>query len=59
MLRMGGWACPRLEDWVLVDRCIDQFNNEASHVDIHYPSAEVELTEAMMTAEPTTYAPSR
>jgi hypothetical protein len=56
---MGGWACPRPEDWALVDRCVGQFDDEASHVDIRYPSAEVELTEAMMTAEPTTYAPSR
>ncbi len=59
MLRMGRWACPRPEDWALVDRCVGQFNDEASHVDICYPSAEVELTEAMMMAEPMTYAPSQ
>ena len=58
MLRMGGWACPRPEDWALVDCCVGQFDDEASHVDIRYPLAKVELTEAMMTAEPTMYAPS-
>ncbi len=63
VLRMGGRAYPRPEDWALVDRCVGQFDNGASYVDIRFPTAEVEPSKAMypwtMEAEPMTYAPSR
>ena len=57
--------CPRPEDWVLVDRCAGQCDDEASHDDLCKPLALLEPTptEAMALpkemAEPTTYTLSR
>ena len=53
---------PRPEDWVPVDRCAGQFDNEALHVNFCQPLAvsEPPPTDAMASlkemAEPTTYA---